>query len=150
MAITKASSSAVAPAAKGQLVVGSATNDSSILAVGANDTVLTADSAEATGLKWATPSGWNPNFALINSGGTALTGAATITVNVSGKNEIMIFAQGASTTSGGRIAIRLNTDSGSNYYWTHFKATNDTTLGVSASFPSTYFNVGDTAGDTGQ
>lgn len=57
MPISKASSSAVAPGAKGQLVVGNATNDSGILAVGANGTVLTADSAEATGVKWATPAG---------------------------------------------------------------------------------------------
>ena len=57
MAITKASSSAVAPAAKGDLVAGSATNDAAVLGVGANNTVLTADSTEATGLKWATPAG---------------------------------------------------------------------------------------------
>jgi hypothetical protein len=56
MPITKASSSAVAPGAKGELVVGNATNDSGILSVGANNTVLTADSAEATGVKWATAS----------------------------------------------------------------------------------------------
>jgi hypothetical protein len=56
MPITKASSSAVAPGAKGQLVVGNATNDSGIVSVGANGTVLTADSAEATGVKWVAPS----------------------------------------------------------------------------------------------
>jgi len=53
MPITKASSSAVAPGAKGELVVGNATNDSGILSVGANNTVLTADSSTATGVKWA-------------------------------------------------------------------------------------------------
>ena len=52
MPITKASSSAVAPAAKGDLVVGNATNDSGVLAVGANGTTLVADSTEATGLKY--------------------------------------------------------------------------------------------------
>ena len=56
MAITKASSNAVAPAAKGDLVVGNATNDSGVLAVGSNNTVLTADSSQATGLKWAAAS----------------------------------------------------------------------------------------------
>lgn len=57
MPITKASSSAVAPAAKGDLVVGNATNDSGILAVGSASQVLTVDSSTATGLKWATPAG---------------------------------------------------------------------------------------------
>jgi len=57
MAITKASGNSVTAAAKGDLVVGSATNDSSILAVGTNDYVLTAASGEATGLKWAAPAG---------------------------------------------------------------------------------------------
>lgn len=55
MAITKATASSIAPAAKGDLVVGSATNDAAILSVGSNDQILVADSAEATGLKWATP-----------------------------------------------------------------------------------------------
>jgi hypothetical protein len=56
MPITKATSNAVAPAAKGDLVVGNATNDSGVLAVGSTDQVLTVDSSAATGLKWATAS----------------------------------------------------------------------------------------------
>jgi hypothetical protein len=55
MPITKATASSVAPAAKGDLVVGSATNDAAVLAVGTNNQVLTADSSTATGLKWAAP-----------------------------------------------------------------------------------------------
>ena len=51
------------------------------LGVGANGTVLTADSAEATGLKWAAPA--SGGMTLINSGGTALSGSQTITVSVS-------------------------------------------------------------------
>lgn len=39
--------------AKGDLIVGSAADTAARLAVGANTFVLTADSAEATGLKWA-------------------------------------------------------------------------------------------------
>jgi hypothetical protein len=42
--------------AKGDLVAGTGADAFSRLAVGADATVLTADSAEATGLKWATPS----------------------------------------------------------------------------------------------
>jgi hypothetical protein len=43
------------PSAKGDLYAGSAANTYTKLSVGANNTVLTADSTTATGLKWATP-----------------------------------------------------------------------------------------------
>ena len=57
MPISKASSSAVAPGAKGDLVVGTTTNDSGILGVGSTNQVLTVDSSTATGLKWAAAAG---------------------------------------------------------------------------------------------
>lgn len=43
--------------AKGDLAVGTGANTASRLAVGTNGQVLTADSAEATGVKWSTPAG---------------------------------------------------------------------------------------------
>jgi hypothetical protein len=43
--------------AKGDLIAGTADNTVARLAVGANDTILVADSSEATGLKWAAPAG---------------------------------------------------------------------------------------------
>ena len=73
MAITKASSNAVAPAAKGDLIAGTTTNDSGVLAVGANGTVLTAASGQATGLEWATPS--SGGMTLLST--TTLSGATT-------------------------------------------------------------------------
>jgi hypothetical protein len=86
------------------------------LGVGANDTVLTAASGEATGLKWATVAAGS-NWTLLNSGGTALTAAQTITVSgISGKDKIMILFDDASSASAqSYISIRLNTDTGSNY-----------------------------------
>ena len=87
------------------------------IGVGANGTVLTADSAEATGLKWTTPAaGGGANWSLLNTGGTALTGAATITVSgISGKDKIMVLVQSASAGASSEIDFRFNTDSGSNY-----------------------------------
>ena len=51
-------STAINPAivdAKGDIIAATAADTVARLAVGANDTVLTADSSTATGLKWATP-----------------------------------------------------------------------------------------------
>jgi len=49
--------------AKGDLIAGSGASTAAVLTVGANDTVLTADSTAATGLKWATASSGSANVA---------------------------------------------------------------------------------------
>ena len=79
MAITKASGNAVSPAAKGDLVAGSATNDAAVLGVGANGTVLTAASGETTGLQWATPS--SGGMTLLST--TSLTGSSVTVSSIS-------------------------------------------------------------------
>jgi hypothetical protein len=56
-------SGATAPAVKGNIVVGTGTDTSAVLAVGANGTTLVADSSEATGLKWQAPAGGSYNVA---------------------------------------------------------------------------------------
>jgi hypothetical protein len=116
--VTVTNSMATAIDAKGDLVAGTGADAFSRLAVGANDTVLTAASGEATGLKWAAPAGGGANWTLLNSGGTALTGASTITVSgISGKDKIMVlFKNASSANASSDICIRFNTDTGSNYY----------------------------------
>jgi hypothetical protein len=103
--------------AKADLLTATAADTPARLAVGANDTVLTADSSTATGLKWATPSGANASYSLLNSGGTALTGASTITVSgISGMNKLYVLIAGASTTSSSpNIGVRLNGDTSGLY-----------------------------------
>jgi hypothetical protein len=99
---------------KGDLLTYSTT--AARLGVGSNGTVLTADSAEATGVKWAAPAG-GANWSLLNTGGTALTGATTITVSgISAKDKIMVLISGASSVNAASfISLRFNADSGSNY-----------------------------------
>ena len=95
--VTVTNSMATAIDAKGDLVPGTGADTFARLAVGANNTVLTADSAEATGLKWATPAGPS-GYTLLNSGGTALSGSSTVTVSSITSNDLLIYVTGAATT----------------------------------------------------
>jgi hypothetical protein len=63
--------------AKGDIIAATAADTVSRLAVGANDTVLTADSSTATGLKWATPA--SGSLTLIST--TAMTSGSAITLS---------------------------------------------------------------------
>jgi hypothetical protein len=118
--VTITNSMATAIDAKGDLIVGTGADTFSRLAVGAtNGHILQVDSAEATGMKWAAAAaGGTANWSLLNAGGTALTGAQTVTVSgISGKDQIMVLVDGASSaTASSLISVRLNGDTGSNYY----------------------------------
>jgi hypothetical protein len=139
-----------AVAAKGDLLVGTAADTLAALTVGANGTTLVADSAEATGLKWQSASAGSANWSLLNAGGTALTGAQTITVSgISGKDKILILISGASSVNAAtQIGVRLNTDTGSNYYIYGVREVWDTTYGSSNfagyELTSTRFPIGNT------
>jgi hypothetical protein len=136
MPITKASSSAVAPGAKGQLVVGNATNDSGIVAVGANGTVLTADSAEATGVKWGTISAGG--MTLLST--TSLTGATTTISSIDQTYvNLVIFISGVTNaTADGIFRIAPN---GSTNISTGARSSNLTFTG---SFQNDYWQLTDT------
>ena len=84
--------------------------------IGTNNQVLTADSAQALGLKWATPTATAQSFSLLGTG--TLTGASTITVSgISGINDLQVNVIGASSASASaQVAMQFNTDTGANYY----------------------------------
>lgn len=117
--------------AKGDLISATAADTPARLAVGANGTVLTADSTTATGLRWATPAGWNPDFTLLNAGGTALTSGTTVTVSgISGVSSLFIWADNVSSSNAeATVFIRPNNNTTlanyDGYFW-RFNGSNDT------------------------
>jgi len=120
MAITKATASSIAPAAKGDLVVGSATNDASVLAVGTNTHVLTADSSTTTGLKWAAPS----SGAMTKINTTTVTASAAFNIDSiftsTYKRYIISFQNFLGVYPAGGVKMQLRksgTTYTSNYNW---------------------------------
>jgi hypothetical protein len=77
--VTVTNSMATAIDAKGDLVAGTGADTFAKLTVGANNTVLTADSAEATGLKWVAPSA-GASFVGCKAKKTAVQSIANATV----------------------------------------------------------------------
>jgi hypothetical protein len=96
--------------AKGALLSATAASTPAVLAVGTNDQVLTADSSAATGLKWAAAGAGPENLTLLNAGGTALTGATTITVSgISNKSKLFIAVfNGSSANAYSQFQVRVN------------------------------------------
>ena len=67
-------------------------------------------------MKWVAPSAAVTSYALINTGGTSLTGAATTVSGLSGYNKFKIFLVGGGIDSGANfIFCRINSDTGNNY-----------------------------------
>jgi hypothetical protein len=103
--------------AKGDLLAGTADNTIGRLAVGTNNQVLTADSSTATGLKWATAAsggGWT----LINTGGTALSGASTTVGSIPGtyKSLVVLIQDFYFSAAGSYFVMRINNDTTANLH----------------------------------
>ena len=111
--------------AKGDLIAATAADTVSRLAVGANGTVLTADSAEATGMKWAAAAGGG-DYVLINTYTMPGTGATYSVNSVFSSTYTNYYIIGKiNNTSTGNIGLKLRasgTDSSASYssliqYW---------------------------------
>jgi hypothetical protein len=119
--------------AKGDIIAATAADTVSRLAVGANDTVLTADSTAATGLKWATPAAGG--MTVIASG--SLSGASVVLSSIPGTyNDLrLIIRDYIPATSGSPLLVRINNDSGTKYR----TLTYQTALSNPYTFPSDSF-----------
>ena len=113
--MTKSRSNAVAPNAKGTLVVGNGTDASTTLAVASTaGYLLSVDSAEATGLKWAAPA-TGGGVTLIAT--TTPSGVSVINyTSISGYKHLLLTWNGVYTSDHDTaFNVRFNNDSSGIY-----------------------------------
>jgi hypothetical protein len=100
--------------------------------------VLTKASATDHDFAFADAGGAGSSFSLLNTGGTALTGATTITVSgITDKEKLLVLVAGASSANAASdISIRFNTDSGANYIYRGLQITAGNTYDAANFEPS--------------
>lgn len=135
--------------AKGDLIAATAASTPARLAVGANDTVLTADSTTATGLKWATPSAGG--MTLIST--TSLTGSSvTLSSIPQTYNHLQLVIQNFRPSTDSDLRMRINADTGARYVSDLGTQSNisfgDTSMAIcpdqqESSVASQFFNIAD-------
>jgi len=117
--------------AKGDIIAATAADTVARLAVGANDTVLTADSTTSTGLKWATPAAGG--MTLIST--TTLSGATTTLTSIPQTyNNLFILIKNPYASVGGRI-LRIKPNSTgalADYTYNSFQSAAESSFGVTA------------------
>ena len=119
----------------GDLAYSSATaNTNTRLAIGTDGQVLAVTAGVPA---WTTPAvAAGTSWTLLNAGGTALTGAQTITVSgISAKNDLFIIVSGASSaTAQSEIRFRFNADTATNYASFGIQNANPTTYSSTQTF----------------
>ena len=100
--------------AKGDIIAATAADTPARLAVGANATVLTADSTEATGLKWATPAAGGKVLQMVSTAKTdTFTTSSTSFVDITGLS-VSITPTSATSKIMVLVSLQASGESGSN------------------------------------
>ena len=106
------------PTAKGDLFPASSGTALTRLAVGANGTILTADSAETTGLKWASPAAATSGLTLITTSSPSAAASVNINNCFSATYQSYQIYYNLSATADVIVSLRLRvsgTDATTNY-----------------------------------
>jgi hypothetical protein len=98
----------------GDILYGTGSGALARLGIGSSATVLTVSGGIPS---WATPASTAQNFTLLSTSSLSTGSVATFTVSsLSGYNQLLIFIDGASSTSANPVfSLRFNTDSTSKY-----------------------------------
>jgi hypothetical protein len=138
-AVTITNSMATEITAKADLIVGTGNAAFDNLPVGANGTVLTADSTVSpTGLKWATPA--SGSMTLLST--TAITAAASLTLSsISGSyTHLYLLVTALNEVSGGSTNVQFNGVTSASYRWNRTRSDTATASNDNAatSFPISF------------
>ena len=148
--VTVTNSMATALTTKGDLIVATGSGTFVRQGVGTNGQVLTADSGQADGVIWATPSAPVQNWTSIVA--TGMSGSASISTSVSGYNDYYVFVDLVTrSSSSGEFRVRFNNDSGSNYTYGMQQLRGPSNFGVSSLRDTTsaiYFGRAETTNES--